>query len=87
MRSPLAARLWPEPGTRMWQATARNSSSGGASNAGGTASHTSSANGQRVRKRQPGGRIDRIGRIAAQRRLVVRRRGSIDGIAESSARV
>ena len=65
----VAARLWPEPGIRMWQATARNSSPGGASNTGDAVSHTASAKGQRVRKRHPEGGADRIRGFAGQRRL------------------
>ena len=39
----------------MWQATAQPPSSALAASAGGTAVHTASANGQRVRNRQPEG--------------------------------
>src|SRR5262249_4250476 len=81
----VAARLWPEPGTRMWQATARSSSPGGASNAGDAVSHTASAKGQRGRKRHPGGGLVGFGGSPVSGALRVRRRGSIDGIADSSA--
>ena len=71
----------------MWQATARDSSPGSASNAGGTLSHTRSAKGQRVRKRQPDGGLIGLGGSPVSGACIVRRRGSIDGIADSSARV
>src|SRR4029077_7545631 len=80
-----AARLWPEPGTRMWQATARDTSPGGASMAGGTLSHTPSAKGQRVRKRHPEGGLIGLGGSPLSGALSVRRRGSIDGMADSTA--
>src|SRR5476651_1102306 len=80
----LAAFEWPEPGTRMWQATAcwPASASGGSIRA-----QTSSAKGQRVRKRQPDGGSMGLGGSPWIGASWVRLRGSIDGRAESSARV
>src|SRR6266849_3688553 len=80
-----SARLWPEPGRFMWQATARPSSSGIADSVGGTAAHTASAKGQRVRKRQPEGGLIGFGGSPMSGATLVRSRGFIDGIAESSA--
>jgi len=81
------ARVWPEPGKCMWQATAHALSGGSASSAGGVVSHTFSANGQRVRKRHPDGGRMGLGASPLNGAWCVRRRGSIDGIAEMSARV
>src|SRR6185295_1186632 len=79
----LSARLWPEPATRMWDATAPEPSTG--KRLGGTSSQTFSANGQRVRKRHPDGGLMGLGGSPLSGARRVRRRGSIDGMAESSA--
>ena len=52
---------------------------------GGTAAHTASANWQRVRKRQPEGGLIGFGGSPLSGASLVRRRGSIDGIADNSA--
>jgi hypothetical protein len=77
------ARLCPEPDTSMWQATARPSWP--IVRVGGTSAQTASANGQRVRKRQPEGGLIGFGGSPLSGASIVRRRGSIDGIADNSA--
>ena len=56
MRRPAAA-VWPEP-DGMWQATARDVAS---ARRAATSAHSVSANGQRVRKRQPDGGLIGLG--------------------------
>src|SRR5262249_28153061 len=54
-------RLWPEEAFSMWQAARCDERSTQAPIAGILAAHTSSANGQRVRKRQPEGGLIGLG--------------------------
>ena len=69
----------------MWQATALLSSPGIANSAGGMAAQIASANGQRVRKRQPEGGLIGFGGSPVSGTAIVRCRGFIDGIADKSA--
>ena len=69
----------------MWQATDRPSSAG--VSAGGTVAQTLSAKSQRVRKRHPEGGLIGFGGSPLSGASVVRRRASIDGIAEIRALV
>ena len=67
MSGPSRLRMAASPPTRMWQAT---SCAPVSASSGSTPAQTSSAKGQRVRKRQPDGGSIGIGRIALDRRLL-----------------
>jgi len=71
----------------MWQATLREIPGSGAVKAGSAVSHTASANAHRVRKRQPEGGSIGLGGSPKSGASIVRWSGSIDGIADSNARV
>src|SRR5215468_7379996 len=59
--SPLPARLCPDEASHIWQATRCDARSIQVPIAGILRTHTSSANGQRVRKRQPDGGLMGLG--------------------------
>jgi peptide/nickel transport system ATP-binding protein len=82
-REPLLGAL--DSACAMWQATWCPASS--APSKGSRAAHTFSANGQRVRNRQPEGGLIGLGGSPCSGGASVRCAGSMLGIAESSARV